>query len=94
LSGPDGSEPFFCVCSFHKVEIVIRKIGSDLDQQGTQQGRECGEGVPQPEPSLRLSAGVASYRGQETVDQLLGRADRALYRAKTGGRNRVCREDQ
>ena len=45
-------------------------------------------------PAVSLSAGVASYRGQETVDQLLGRADRALYRAKTGGRNRVCREDQ
>ncbi|HAV67343.1 MAG TPA: GGDEF domain-containing protein [Alcanivorax sp.] len=44
-------------------------------------------------PAVSLSAGVASYRGQETVDQLLGRADRALYRAKTGGRNRVCRED-
>ncbi|HBM22000.1 MAG TPA: GGDEF domain-containing protein, partial [Alcanivorax sp.] len=45
-------------------------------------------------PVVSLSAGVASYRGKETVDQLLGRADRALYRAKTGGRNRVCREDQ
>ena len=44
-------------------------------------------------PAVSLSAGVASYRGQETVDQLLGRADRALYRAKTGGRNRVCGED-
>lgn len=44
-------------------------------------------------PAVSLSAGVANYRGQETVDQLLGRADRALYRAKTGGRNRVCGED-
>ncbi|MDA4637034.1 diguanylate cyclase, partial [Escherichia coli] len=37
-----------------------------------------------------VSAGVASLNGQHTsMEALLKAADRALYRAKTSGRNRV-----
>lgn len=36
------------------------------------------------------SIGVASIRGQESIDKLLQRSDEALYLAKTRGRNRVC----
>lgn len=35
------------------------------------------------------SFGIAVHQAQETVAQLIERADKALYRAKTGGRNRV-----
>lgn len=35
------------------------------------------------------SAGLALWRPGETVDDLLGRADAALYRAKDGGRDRL-----
>ena len=42
-----------------------------------------------PELSVTLSAGIASHRKGETVEQLLHRADLALYRAKDAGRNRV-----
>ncbi len=43
-------------------------------------------------PGLRitLSIGVASSDGVDQHDRLLSRADEALYRAKKGGRNRVC----
>jgi two-component system cell cycle response regulator len=37
-----------------------------------------------------LSIGVAALEGQESAEQLLRRADEALYRAKKSGRNRVC----
>lgn len=40
--------------------------------------------------NVTISVGVASIRGSESVDRLLQRADEALYRAKTLGRNRVC----
>jgi diguanylate cyclase (GGDEF)-like protein/PAS domain S-box-containing protein len=35
------------------------------------------------------SAGVAHWDGRETVDRLFGRADQALYQAKTEGRDRT-----
>ncbi|MBD8527888.1 diguanylate cyclase [Pseudomarimonas arenosa] len=39
--------------------------------------------------SVTFSAGVALARADESVDQLIARADQALYGAKRGGRNRV-----
>ncbi len=36
-----------------------------------------------------FSAGLAQWDGAESADQLLGRADAALYEAKNGGRNRI-----
>ncbi|MDX1634768.1 MAG: GGDEF domain-containing protein [Marinobacter sp.] len=37
-----------------------------------------------------ISAGVATILGAESIDRLLQRADDALYKAKTSGRNTVC----
>jgi diguanylate cyclase (GGDEF)-like protein len=43
--------------------------------------------------SITVSVGVAEYKHNETVPQLLTRADQALYRAKRDGRNLVrCSE--
>ncbi|QNH16420.1 GGDEF domain-containing protein [Xanthomonas sp. SS] len=43
-------------------------------------------------PALRVtfSAGLVALSGEETPSQLLQRADVALYRAKSGGRDRIC----
>jgi diguanylate cyclase len=43
--------------------------------------------------SITVSAGVACWQGAETADELIGRADRALYRSKEEGRNRVTGAD-
>jgi len=39
---------------------------------------------------LTVSAGVATYDFNESSDELLNRADQALYKAKNSGRNKVC----
>ncbi|MGM0584677.1 MAG: diguanylate cyclase domain-containing protein [Pseudomonadota bacterium] len=40
--------------------------------------------------TVTASFGVAEHRPGETAQELLLRADRALYRAKKAGRNRVA----
>lgn len=42
-----------------------------------------------PSLSVTASIGVALHRPKETLDELVARADAAMYAAKTGGRNRV-----
>jgi diguanylate cyclase (GGDEF)-like protein len=44
---------------------------------------------PAPQIALTISIGVAEYRRGETLEQVLARADRALYNAKEFGRNRI-----
>lgn len=39
---------------------------------------------------VTFSAGVAEYRAGEQIGPLLIRTDKALYRAKSEGRNRIC----
>jgi diguanylate cyclase (GGDEF)-like protein len=41
---------------------------------------------------VTTSIGLAQLHTDESLEQLLARADRALYRAKQGGRNRLCEE--
>ena len=41
-------------------------------------------------PSVTVSLGVAEHKGDQSLAELVGAADRALYRAKETGRNRTC----
>ena len=44
-----------------------------------------------PDGKLTISSGIASYpEDGETAYQLILKADKALYRAKETGRNKVC----
>ena len=46
--------------------------------------------IIEAEGGLTISAGLAELRADESTDQLINRADRALYKAKSMGRNWVC----
>jgi diguanylate cyclase (GGDEF)-like protein len=45
-----------------------------------------------PDARVTMSAGIAGFRKGESVEQLLYRADQALYQAKKAGRNRTIVE--
>lgn len=43
-----------------------------------------------PLPSVTISVGVAEFKKNEALEDLIERADLCLYKAKQQGRNRVC----
>ncbi|MBN8530659.1 MAG: diguanylate cyclase [Alphaproteobacteria bacterium] len=57
--------------------------GSDLRRRDT--GAMCG--------NVTISIGVAAFRKGDTPESIIKRADKALYRSKADGRNRVSREE-
>lgn len=44
--------------------------------------------------SMTITLGAATFRGDESVEALIGRADRALYSGKQAGRNRLVCDSQ
>ncbi len=83
------------VCRYGGEEFVV--IVSGAGQDGAQQFAErIREAVATAEMAfdgrsgaVTVSLGVAQYDGHESMARFIERADQALYRAKTAGRNRV-----
>lgn len=63
---------------------VVDKLRQAVAQQGTRIGSKV--------VKVTVSAGLAEFRGSEDPEEVFGRADRALYRAKQAGRDR-CERD-
>ncbi len=61
--------------------------------QAAERLRKAVESITLPSPkgslSFTTSIGISHFNGKESVEELLNRADKALYRAKSAGRNQV-----
>jgi two-component system cell cycle response regulator len=91
--------------SLRTCDIVARWGGEEfvlvLPATALEQGEEVAERVRKTLASANIkdsngdvipvtaSFGVAAYNGDETLEQMIDRSDRAMYLAKSGGRNRV-----
>ncbi len=80
-----GGEEFLLIMPFTGLDVatdVANRIGGQIKAL-----RVKLEGL---DLSVTCSFGVAEYAAGESQEQLLNRADSALYRAKKTGRDRVC----
>jgi diguanylate cyclase (GGDEF)-like protein len=86
------------ICRWGGEEFILLLKDTTLEQ-----ARELGEKIRrQTEQSsfhfngialqITASIGLAQLHADESLEQLITRADRALYRAKQSGRNRLCEE--
>ncbi len=82
--------PSDCVARLGGEEFAVLYVDATLEQ-----ARAYGNGLRQTLTELPLSirftfsAGLASWLPPESIDRLLARADKALYAAKQGGRDRI-----
>jgi diguanylate cyclase (GGDEF)-like protein len=80
-----GGEEFVVLLSdthLEDAEKIAERIREDIENHSFAYGMEV--------ISLTASLGVAALRGNDDCESLINRADRAMYRAKHDGRNRVC----
>jgi diguanylate cyclase (GGDEF)-like protein/PAS domain S-box-containing protein len=76
-------------------DTIVRFGGEEflvlLPDTGPEEAAEIVERLRMTTPmGQTCSAGLASWDFAETIDELLGRADKALYMAKAGGRNQLA----
>lgn len=84
-----GGEEFLLLlkgCELDQARRIAEHLRRDVEQARFEAGK-------QP-IGVTISIGVGRYRGEESCEQAIGRADAGLYAAKNSGRNRVCVEDR
>lgn len=83
LVGRIGGEEFVCILqrsSAQAAEIVAERVRKAV---------EAGTAAEEDVPDATISVGLAIYEGEADIEELLHRADKALYVAKREGRNRL-----
>ncbi len=85
MLGRIGGEEFVCIlqrASAQAAEIVAERVRKAV---------ETGTGEQEGQPGATISVGLAIYDGEPDIEELMHRADKALYAAKREGRNRMRR---
>jgi two-component system cell cycle response regulator len=85
VTGRLGGDEFALLLEQRTLSEAI-EIAEDLRRRLASRPFDTGKG----QIRLTWSVGVGEAQPDDTVDQLLARADAALYNAKAGGRNRVA----
>lgn len=86
LVGRWGGEEFLVLCSETTAEQALV-----MTERLCRSVREYDFGLGRRQT---ISAGIAAMRADETIDDMLHRADQALYAAKNGGRDQVRAADR
>ena len=63
--------------------------GMAFAERVLQATRDIADLAPVPPHGITVSAGLTARQKGETIESLIERADRLLYRAKANGRNRI-----
>jgi diguanylate cyclase (GGDEF)-like protein len=92
----DAVRPTDPLARFGGEEFVLMLRSTDAEQamaaaERMRQEIEMLQGLPGPQ-HITASIGVAASRREGTVEEVINRADDALYRSKRAGRNRVTGE--
>ena len=85
-----GGEEFAIILPHTNLDQAT--IVADQIRKGVMRRRFVGKDTRDDYGGVTLSFGVAQYRANEDLADLVGRADAALYHAKGEGRNRVSTE--
>ena len=85
-----GGEEFAIILP--RTNLQQAAIVADQIRNGISRRRFVGKDTRDDYGGVTLSFGVAQYRANEELSELVGRADAALYHAKHEGRNRVSSE--
>ena len=89
------------ICRYGGEEFALLVANASLEEAATRaetirKGIESAhlkrKNEDKPISTITASFGIASFKGNETGEELIARADKALYKAKSDGRNRVILE--
>jgi diguanylate cyclase (GGDEF)-like protein len=86
--GRYGGQEFLAVLSGTPPELALSLVERVRQNVAFYDWTQLAPGL-----DVRVSAGLAGNRAGDTVATLTGRADRALYQAKSTGRDRVILAD-
>ncbi|MDX1351852.1 MAG: GGDEF domain-containing protein [Thiomicrorhabdus sp.] len=91
------------ICRYGGEEFAILLANSSLEEasaraevvrSGIESAHLKRKNEDKPISTITASFGIACFKGNESAEELISRADQALYKAKADGRNRIVSETE